>query len=173
MAIKGLGYIKTTWAFQERPVPSAKLNAWDDRIEDALELIHFLLNQAFGGDDGIVAGATADDLRVVALAAPALAVEVRPGYAFISGSPYKLATATPTPEVAVPAAQPRIDLVQARLKTWDVSIKPGTEAASPKAPAPDADCIALAELHLRPGMTVIKDTDDGINGFIVDTRPLL
>ena len=32
MAIRGQMYIKTAWAFQERPVASAKLNLWDDRI---------------------------------------------------------------------------------------------------------------------------------------------
>jgi len=61
-------------------------------------------------------------------------------------------------------------LVQARLENWDISIKPGTEASSPTAPNPDSDCIALAQLFLRPGMTVIKNTDDSTNGYIIDAR---
>jgi hypothetical protein len=68
---------------------------------------------------------------------------------------------------------PRIDLVQARLNTWGISVKTGTEAASPTPPSADADCIALGRLYLRPGMTSIKDTDDSVNGYIIDVRAFL
>ncbi|MEX2016192.1 MAG: hypothetical protein WD873_06095 [Candidatus Hydrogenedentales bacterium] len=173
MSIKGNAYPKTTWAFQERPVASAKLNSWDDRIEAALELAYFLLAHAWGGGNGVVRGAAAADLEVVAADTPALHVLVQPGYAFIDRCPYKLAVETPTADVTPPVTNPRIDLVQARLATWDVSIKPGAEAASPVAPAPDTDAIALAELYLRPGMTVIKNTDDATNGYIIDARTFL
>ena len=173
MAVKGLGYLKTTWAFQERPVASTKLNTWDDRIEAALELAFFLLNQAWGGGSGVIRKAAADDLRVAATSPTGLSVEVKPGYAFIEGYPYKLGTAIETVDVAAPATMPRIDLVQARLVTWDVSIVGGTEAASPTAPDSEADCLPLAELHLRPGMTCIKNADDGTNGYITDVRTFL
>jgi hypothetical protein len=173
MPIKGLSYLKTTWAFQERPVASAKLNTWDDRIEGALELALYLLNQVWGGRDGVLRGATTGDLAVQPTAPASLAVTVLPGYAFIGRMPFKLAAETAAPPVAVPAAHPRIDLVQARLATWDVGLVTGTEAASPTTPDPDADCIALAELHLRPGMSHIAATDDGTNGVIVDARPFL
>ncbi len=164
MAIKGNGYVKTAWAFEERPVTSAKLNLWDDNIEAALELMMFLVSHAWGGGDGVVRGATVDDLKVVAASTPGLAVEVEPGYAFIANAPYKVATKTSTAAVTVPTLNPRIDLVVAKLVNWEVIIKPGVEAASPSAPAPDVETIALAQLYLRPGMTVIKDTDDGVNG---------
>ena len=49
MAFKGPAYVKTAWNFEERPVASAKLNTWDDRIEAALELVCLLLNLAWGG----------------------------------------------------------------------------------------------------------------------------
>ncbi len=173
MAVKGYGYTKTTWAFEERPVTSSKLNVWDDRMEAAIELVHFLLNQAWGGGSGVVRGATDHDLETVATSSPGLSVEVKPGYAFIAQFPYKLDTTTETADVTPPTSQPRIDLVQARLATWDVGIKTGTEAASPEAPAPDEDCIALAELYLRVGMTSIKDEDDGTNGYITDARQFL
>jgi hypothetical protein len=173
MAIKGNGYVKTTWAFEERPVTSAKLNTWDDNIEASLELLMFLLSHAWGGGNGVVRGAATNDLKVVAAAVPGLAVEVEPGYAFIANAPYKVATKTSSAAVTVPALNPRIDLVVAKLENWEVLIKPGVEAASPTAPAPDVETIALAELYLRPGMTVIKDTDDGANGYIVDTRTFL
>jgi len=170
MAIKGKAYTKTTWAFQERPVASSKLNTWDDRIENALELVFHLLNLAWGGGDGVIRNATAHDLAVQATSPPGFCVRVQAGDALISGFPYRLETATETAEVSAPTTQPRIDLVQARLDSWDVTIKTGVEAASPEAPAADADCLGLAELHLRTGMTSIKDADDGVNGYITDVR---
>jgi len=173
MAIKGNAYTKTTWAFGERPVASAKLNSWDDRIESALELVHYLVNLAWGGGDGILRGATSGDLGAAAKAPPALHVEVGAGYAFISKYPYRLTSAMDTPAVTPPTTHPRIDLVQARLTTWDISVKTGTESASPTAPSPDADCLALAQLYLRPGMTCIKDSDDSTNGYIIDVRAYL
>lgn len=173
MAIKGKAYTKTTWAFQERPVASSKLNTWDDRIEIALELIHYLLSLAWGGGDGVVRGATVDDLKVMGTSPPSLSVEAQPGYAFISGFPYRLANPMQTIDVTPPTTDPRIDLVQARLDSWDVSIKTGTEASSPTAPTADSDCLPLAELYLRVGMTSIKNTDDSVNGYITDVRTFL
>jgi hypothetical protein len=170
MAVKGNGYTKTTWAFQERPVASSKLSAWDDRIEASLELIFFLLNHAWGGGNGVVRAAATDDLKTVAATPPAMYVTVKPGYAFISKFPYKLAAATDTTPVTAPTAHPRIDLIQARLGTWGIGLKLGTEATNPSPPNPDSDCLALARLYLRPGMTSIKDTDDSVNGYIIDVR---
>lgn len=173
MAIKGKAYTKTSWTFAERPVASSKLNSWDDRIEAALELVHFLLSQAWGGGDGVIRKAATDDLKVVATDVPGMSVNVKPGYAFIARFPYRLESETATPDVTPPATSPRIDLVQARLETWDISIVPGTEAPSPVAPSPSTNALALAHLFLRPGMTAIKDTDDAANGYIIDARTFL
>ena len=170
MAVKGQAYTKTTWAFEERPVASSKLNLWDDRVEAAIELIHFLLSQAWGGGSGVIRGATEHDLEAVAMSPPGLSAEVNSGYAFIERFPYKLDAATETAEVTAPASDPRIDLVQARLATWDVGVKEGMEAATPVAPEADEGCIAVAELYLRAGMTCIKDADDGVNGYVTDSR---
>lgn len=173
MAIKGLAYTKTAWAFQERPVASAKLNTWDDRIEAALELAYFLLNQAWGGGSGVLRGVTADDLKTKATATPSLAIEVQPGYAFIDAYPLKLVAAVQPAAVTPPTTNPRIDLVQACLATWSIALKTGAESATPAAPSPDTGCIALAQLYLRPGMASIKDADDATNGYIIDTRTFL
>ena len=78
-----------------------------------------------------------------------------------------------TGALAVPVSNPRKDLVQARLATWDISVKTGTEAASPTAPTADTDCIALAEIYCKPGMTSVKDASDGTNGYIIDVRKFL
>ena len=170
MPIKGPSYVKTTWAFQERPVPSAKLNAWDDRIEAALELAYRLLALVWGGGDGVIRNAENDSLQVLARASPGLAVVVRPGFAFIDGMPFWLAEETETVDVDAAVTLPRIDLVQASLAEWTVTIKTGTAAAEPVAPAPDSDCLALAHLYLPGGGTVIKNADDGTNGYIIDQR---
>ncbi len=173
MAIKGNSYTKTTWAFQERPVASLKFNLWDDRIEGALEIAYFLLNQAWGGGDGVLRGATEHDLRVAAKSPASMVVQINPGYGFVSKYPYKLRAAEDSPAITPPITNPRIDLVQARLETWGTGVKTGAENATPSPPGTDADCIPLARLYLRPGMTCILDTDDGINGYITDVRPFL
>ena len=173
MAIKGKAYTKTSWTFAERPVASSKLNSWDDRIEAALELVHFLLSQAWGGGDGVIRKAATDDLAVVAADVPGLSVRVKPGYAFVARFPYRLESETVTPDVTPPTTNPRIDLVQARLETWDISIVTGTEAASPVAPSASSNALALAQLYLRPGMSSIKNTDDATNGYIIDARTFL
>ncbi len=173
MAIKGLSYSKTSWSFEERPVGSSKLNLWDDRIEAALELLSFLMLQQWGGQSGVLRRSPADDLAVKATSPVSLIIEIRPGYAFINSYAYRLSATTQSASIAVPTTNPRRDLVQARLATWDVSVKTGTEAASPALPSADTDCIALAELYCKPGMTSIKDTSDGTNGYIIDARKFL
>jgi hypothetical protein len=155
---------------QERPVASSKLNAWDDRIEAALELAFLLIGQAFGGSDGVLPGMTQDDLRVMATSTPGMSVVARTGYALIGRFPFRLTANAETALVTAPSAQPRIDLVQACLDTWTVGVKRGVEAAAPTAPVADAGCLALAKLYLRPGMTGIHNLDDGINGYIIDAR---
>jgi len=173
MAIKGLSYPKTSWSFEERPVASSKLNLWDDRIEAAIEMLLFLTAQQWGGQGGVLRRVPADDLAVKATSPVSLIVQVLPGYAFIGNHVYRLNGAIQSPTIAAPVGNPRRDLVQARLATWDVSIKTGTPAASPALPSADTDCLALAELYCRPGMTSIKDTNDGTNGYIVDLRSFL
>lgn len=170
MAIRGKSYIKTSWAFQERPVASAKFNTWDDRIEAAFELLMNLVSLAWGGGDGVLRNATDGNLAVAATSPPAMAVSVAPGYAFIARFPFFLDSQTVLGGMAAPVSNPRIDLVQARLDSWDVIIKPGSESPSPMSPDPDDECLALAELYLRPGMTAVLDNDDGENGYISDVR---
>lgn len=102
-----------------------------------------------------------------------MSVTVKPGYAFVSKMPFKLASSTDTPAFTAPTAHPRIDLVQARLDTWGITVKTGLEAASPSVPAADTDCIVLAHIYLRPGMTAITNTDDTTNGYLTDARTFL
>ncbi len=172
MPMKGKGYLKTTWTFQERPVASAKLNNWDDRIESALVFVHYLLNQVWGGGDGVLRNA-ADELVVEAAEPPALHAVVRPGYAFIGRFAYALENTTPTPDIQPPSSQPRLDLVTAELDGWSIGVVTGEEAAEPEPPQAPQDTLPLATLYLRPGMSYITDDDDGIHGYIIDARSFL
>jgi len=130
------------------------------------------LHRGFGNSSGVlrIAGS---ELKTQAAATPKMSVQVAAGDASIDGFPYRLLALTDTADVTAPVTHNRIDLVQASLAGWTVTLKTGTEAASPVAPSADADCIALARLCLRPAMTVIKNTDDGTNGYIIDVRPFL
>ena len=170
MAVRGNGYTKTAWSYRERPVASAKLNAWDDRIEAAFELAFHLISLAWGGGDGVIRNSANSGLQVKAANPATLNVRVAPGFAFIANMPFRLDAECRTADIAVPLAHPRIDLVQARLEDWGIVVKTGSEAASPQSPQPDDDCILLARIHARPGMTAVRDTDDGINGWINDAR---
>ena len=143
------------------------------RIETTIELLILLLNQALGGRSGVIRGADSDDLKAEALSTPGLSVVVAPGYAFINSSLFKLAVSTETVDVTAPTTNDRIDLVQASLETWTVNILKGTEAATPSAPSAETDCIALAQLYLRPAMASIKNADDSTNGYIIDARTFL
>lgn len=172
MAVKGLAYVKTAWSFEERPVASSKLNTWDDRIEGAVELVFRYLHAGFGNSSGVLR-IVGNELKAQAAATPRMSVQVVAGDASINGFPYRLLTLTDTVDVVKPVTHNRIDLVQASLAGWTVTIKTGAEAASPVAPAADTDCIALARLYLRPAMTVIKNADDGTNGYIIDVRSFL
>ncbi len=96
-----------------------------------------------------------------------------PGIAFIQETPFALAEAVDTLAITPPTLKARVDLVQARLSDWSIIVKEGEEDDAPETPAPDPASLALAALHLRPGMTVIKNTDDGVNGYIVELRVLL
>lgn len=173
MAIQGNSYSKTSWSFEERPVPSAKLNAWDDNIEAALELAYFLLNEAWGGGEGVVRGVATDDLKITPTSPVSMELNVESGYALIDAMPFKVAAQVALPEFTPPTTNLRIDTVQAKLDGWAVEVKLGTEAASPVAPTVDADAILLASIHLRPGMTSIKYNDDATNGYITDDRVYL
>jgi hypothetical protein len=88
----------------------------------------------------------------------------------IDQMPFKLGAQAALPSIGVPATDPRIDLVQATLTDWAIEVKTGAESATPVAPTVDTGAIALAEIYTRVGMTVIKDVDDSVNGYITDVR---
>ena len=173
MSIQGEAYSKTTWSVEERPVASAKLNQWDDNIEDALEIAYFLLSHAWGGGSDVVRGATAGDLQVKATSPVSLDATVEAGYAFIDDTPLKLDALATLSTFSAPTTNPRIDTIQAKLDGWAIEVIVGTESATPSAPSEDTGAIRLASVYLRPGMTSIKDSDDATNGYIIDERAFM
>ena len=169
----GNAYPKTTWAHGEQPVASAKLNTWDNRIEAALSLAFLLLHQTWDGVNGVVPVPGLDDLLVGETDPPGMSVAVAPGYALIDGEPFHLAAPVTVGPIAAPSGEPRVDIVQARLTDWAITVKPGQEAASPTAPQADSDAIVLAEVFVRVGATSILDADDSVNGYVTDVRHTL
>lgn len=164
------------WAYGEVPVASAKLNTWNGNIGDCLNLIMNLAVRLLGGGDDFVVGTSGTDaLAVRQQGTPNLNVILREGYALVSGYFAGTDADLSLPETGSfipPTTHPRIDLI-----SLDTEGRPfvttGTESATPKAPSPPADTLALAEIHHRPGETKILEVDDSVNGWIEDCRPRL
>jgi len=103
-------------------------------------------------------------LQVVATGTPDMYVNITAGKATVAGDFVALWDAVAI-GVTPPVTDPRIDLVQID-QAGAVTIKTGTEDASPAAPTVDADALELATVYCRVGMTSIKDSDDASNGYI-------
>ena len=139
--------------------------ALTDDVEDAFKTLTMVL----GADPGVFRVGASDPLRVSALSTPALKVQVGLGYAWLGDrllknedDPYQ------TPQFVAPTTHPRIDLIEANSSGF--TVKTGAEGAVPVQPETDSGYLLLATVYLRPGMTSIKDTDDGVNGYITDMR---
>lgn len=92
-----------------------------------------------------------------------LAVLVRSGVCLVDGHVFCIREDTTTNTVTVPSTNPRIDLVQATAgQSGDidsVSIKQGTEAASPVAPSADTNSLGIFEILLTTSHTSIANAD--------------
>lgn len=122
------------------------------------------LSYAFGrGASGIIRRDAADPGNFKVSATTGMVVAVNSGLAFINRKPFKLAADT-TLTVVAPTTNSRIALVQLCIPTYTVSLKYGTQAGSPVAPAADTDCLGIAEVATTVGMTEI------VQGNITDRR---
>lgn len=146
--------------------------AWLRDVASLLDRLQKIVG-ALAGADGVVrnyaTGAT-DYLAVAATDPVSMAVAVSPGLALVSMNPCELAARYTTPSISAPFANPRIDVVELRAADNTITIVTGVEAGSPSAPAVDTDCLKLAEIYCRPGMTCVKNSDDSTNGYITDGR---
>lgn len=138
-----------------------------------VKTLEWFLSMAWGGGDGVIRyGADPND-GLKPVPGGGLRVTVQPGGAFVNGLVFRLTSAYTSPEFAAPAPYPRIDLIQADAGAEVLTVKQGVVAQSPIAPEPDADCLVLAHVYCRPGMTSIGAADNGSNGYITDRRVFL
>lgn len=141
------------WEFEEH---ADRLYATERAFTDAISA------------DGVVREAAASvALKAVAYGTPGASAYVNAGAAIVSGQPVQIAAQASVGPFSAPSGNTRIDIVQID-QYGALSIKQGTLGGS--APSVDTACLLLAEVHLRSGNAVIKDTDDSTNGYIVDKR---
>jgi len=141
-------------------------------IPRALSLENHIVAFA-GGGPGIFRN-TLSEGAVVATAPVSLTVEVGTFRGIVNSRLAYLGTAATSEAVAAPTGGSSGDLRRKDTVQYvfgeGISIKTGSESATPSAPAADTGALKLAEIHCRNGMASIKDADDASNGFIVDAR---
>ena len=136
-----------------------------------LEKTALVLSYVWGGSDGVLRGAL-DSLEVVAQAAPDMTVRIKSGIGFASNMWILLEAVENSVTMVAPVSDPRIDIIQ--ISKYDVvSVKTGSEAGSPSAPAVDADNTISCEIYHRVGTVHIDDVDDSSNSYITDKRVFL
>lgn len=164
------------FVYGEVPLESAKLNRWNGNLKATLDFLTRNLAVLLGANDSpfIVSEESGDELRVVAFDPPALAVRVLPGAAMVQQSLAGLDAPVTVPngaELPPPSANPRIDAVYLT-SAGTTGVVTGNESAEPLAPTLEGEAVVLAHICWRTGATSIKNTDDGVNAYIVDVRPL-
>lgn len=170
-----LDHTSSMWRYGEVPVASAKLNCWNGNIEDSLNLINALATLLFGGSAGnfILDEGTGTEIQVVAQNPPDLTVKAKPGFAIVSRCFAGIDAEQAVPDAGLfvpPNNNPRVDILVMN-QEGILTVIGGTESMNPAPPAVPALNLKLAEIVHRVGETCIKDADDGVNGYIVDTRP--
>ena len=165
----------TLFSYGETPLASSKLNQWNGNIEASLNWLTQCAAILFGGrdDDFVLDEGRGDELQVKAQELPSLSVRVLPGRALTGRCFAGLDNEKTVPDAAdieIPMSHPRWDIVCLDVYGTPDLVK-GQEAASPELPALPQDCVALAKLFLRPSMSYVCNSDDGINGYIEDCRP--
>lgn len=159
------GYGGTTAASHSAGAQVAHLNykEFHNSTMARLAAMEYFIYTQWGKTDGrLQAG-----LSVQAQGTPSMTIDVTAGGAIVIGHPTALREDITITFVA-PVGNPRIDTVQID-QDGVVSVKTGTPAGSPSAPAADADALKLAEVYITTAATSIKDTDDSTNGYITQT----
>lgn len=119
-------------------------------------------------EDGVL-GDVDGDLSVIPNDSTPLTVSVNPGTAAVVMREVTVESVSVTEVIPAPSSEPRIDVVELGTD-GTVNVRRGVESANPEHPPVDRASVALAYLHLRPGMTDIVASDDGANGYIMDAR---
>lgn len=74
-----------------------------------------------------------------------------------------------TKAITLPSTNNQYVVLSIALSNWDLVLNYGTEAASPTAPSIWKKNYAIAAIYLKPA-TVIKDSNDATNSYIIDLR---
>jgi hypothetical protein len=169
-------HTSSLWEYGEVPVTSAKLNTWNGNLQAALDFLHQSLAQILGasGSDFVLSAGSGDELQVVATTTPNMTVTIKAGAAWISSYLAGIDADETLPEsgsFTAPTTNPRIDTMY--ISTSGKSgIETGIESVSPGAPSAPTGSLKIAEVYHRVGEASIQDSDDSVNGYITDTRPL-
>ncbi len=144
-------------------------------IGDAVET-DLYLNQLAGGGPGIFRGLD-NEGDITERSVPDLTVDVDTFRGFFASKKARFHTKTQSPAVVAPTGGSPPDFRRIDRLEWTkgggLAIITGVDSASPSPPSFTAGSIQLSQLHLRNGMTSIKDADDATNGFIVKERGFL
>jgi len=101
-----------------------------------------------------------------------MALYVEPGSYYIGTTLVKYAGGN-TPTFTAPSSHPRIDIVTLD-SSGTLAVTTGTEASSPVAPSYPANKIVVCEVFHELSETIIRDWNDGTQGYISnDSRPEL
>ena len=101
---------------------------------------------------------------VVQQPVPNLTVNVASGSVIINGQVVTFSGGN-SPSFTVPTTNPRIDLLCLN-SSGNLEIVQGTESANPTAPTYPTDKFVICEVYNRPTQTCIKESSDGVNGYI-------
>jgi len=165
--VRGCGDTSASAHDDEAAVNLYNTSLYIQELQAGIEKLGRFVSAQQGGGDGVIRN-QGSEMEVVAQATPDMTVQVGTGMGFVSDRPVELTAAEDTAAITAPTGNPRIDLVQ--IDQYDtVSIKTGSEAASPSAPSPDSGAMGLAEIYCPVGMTHIDDADGG-DGYITDAR---
>lgn len=165
------------FSYGEVPVASNKLNLWNGNIEASLNWLVQSVAILMGGriDDFVLDEEGGQELKARASNPPGLSIRIQPGRALVAQYFSGLdgeQLVPPSGSFAAPVSHPRRDLIYLD-RYGKAGLVQGPESDSPMIPDLPGLTVALAVVHLRPGMTCILDEDDGVNGYLIDRRPRL
>lgn len=164
------------FVYREVPVASAKLNLWNGNIAAGFELLRRAVSLAVSQSrDAVLIESDGGALLAVPSDPPGMTVTLKPGWAVAGAALAGLDEAAALPPGGVfetPATHPRIDSIILR-NTGEPDTLTGAEAETPEPPAPPDGAVRLADVFLRPGMAQIVAEDNGVDGYIIDARPML
>ncbi|MFH1742139.1 MAG: hypothetical protein ABIH23_24310 [bacterium] len=169
-------HTSTLFSYGEVPVASSKLNYWNGNIEASLEVINRVLSRLANRDSNTVLDlGSGDSLHVRPQPTPNMTVRILPGLAVIHPYVAGRTTTTTLPQegmIEAPKVAPRIDVVYLQ-QDGEVGLVTGVEGLPTVAPSIPDNAMALAQIHFRLGCTSILETDDTVNAYLSDVRPLV